>query len=120
MNEGNCVAACTTGPNALSNTAATVNVCRSCNFKCSSCNSSGACSACNTGYYLVMPAANACVISSGCGASYVGDPTTSLCTKCGNGVRDTGETCDEGKLLLTPPVDHGPGCVGCLTNSPHL
>lgn len=53
MNEGNCVASCTTGANALSNTAGTVDLCRSCDFKCSSCNSLNACSSCNTGYFLV-------------------------------------------------------------------
>lgn len=102
MNEGNCVAACSSGANALSNTVGTVELCRSCDFKCSSCIANGNCNACNTGYYLIMPAANACVISSSCGGNYVGDPATSICTRCGNGKREAGETCDEGNLVAVP------------------
>lgn len=119
MNEGNCVAACSTGANALSNTAGTVDLCRSCDFKCSSCTSANACSSCNSGYYLIKPASNACVTSANCGGNYVGDPTTSMCTLCGNGKREVGETCDEGNLVATPVTTHGPGCINCLVNSPN-
>ncbi|CAD8154480.1 unnamed protein product [Paramecium octaurelia] len=118
MNEGNCAASCTAGANALSNTAGTVDLCRSCDFKCSSCIANGNCNACNTGYFLIMPAANSCVVSASCGGNYVGDPATSVCTRCGNGKRDAGETCDEGNLVATPIAAQGPGCINCAVNSP--
>ncbi|CAD8079606.1 unnamed protein product [Paramecium sonneborni] len=118
MNEGNCVASCSSGANALSNPIGTIDLCRSCDFKCSSCIANGSCNACNTGYYLIQPAGNACVVSSSCGGNYVGNPATLMCTLCGNGKKEASEGCDEGFLVAVPIAAQGPGCINCVVTSP--
>jgi len=77
-----------------------------CNYKCSTCDNTGKCYSCNAGYYYIS-ASNTCVVAASCGAGYIANAVTQTCTKCGNGVMDAGEACDDGNIL---PND---GCYNC-------
>jgi len=82
-------------------------VCRSCDYKCTTCQLNANCNTCRIGFYL-LPNNIACDTSANCGGTYIGNPNTGLCTKCGNGSREAGEACDDNNFVAAD------GCTVCV------
>lgn len=65
------------------------------------------------GYYL-QNTNIACVVSASCAAGMVGDPSTLLCSFCGNGAINAPEACDDGNFVS------GDGCSHCTIDTNYV
>ena len=50
-------------------------------------------------------------MASACTAGFLADPISKKCTKCGDGVIDAGEVCDDNNFIV------GDGCSNCTVDT---